>query len=135
MRGEVEKAALPALAGGSGDSLLSCAAACAVFDELLDGGLLDNVRAAGARLKAGLQRCVQAHPQAVRARGEGLALALECADEPAAAAVHKALRAGRYLLGRSGDCLVFKPPYSLTPDQADEIAAALDSAFAQLKKQ
>ncbi len=129
MRGAADPSMLPALAGGSGDSVLSCAAACAVFDELLEGGLLENVRATGARLQSGLQRCVDACPQAVRVRGAGLALSLECTDEETAAAVHSRMRANRYLMGRSGACLVFKPPFSLTGAQADETAEALQNAL------
>ena len=132
MRGKVETADLYALSGGSGDSLLPCAAACAVFDELLEGGVLENVRTVGARLKCGLQKCVERYPQAIQARGDGLSLALECADESAAAAVHRALRAGGYLMGRHGAALVLKPPYTLTAGQAGEIAAAMDAAFAAL---
>ena len=127
-----EKQDLYALSGGSGDAVLSCAAACAVFDELCEGGLLDNIRTAGARLRAGLERCTEKYDKAVQARGEGLALALECAGETSAAAVHNALHRDGYLCGRTGTALVFKPPFVLTPEQADEVAAAVDRAFAAL---
>ncbi len=127
-----EKEDLYALSGGSGDAVLSCAAACAVFDELYEGGLLENICTAGARLKAGLERCAEKYGKAVMVRGEGLALALECADEASAAAVHQTLRAGGYLCGRAGTALMFKPPFTLTPEQAGEAADAVDRALAAL---
>lgn len=127
-----DKKDLYALSGGSGDAVLSCAAACAVFDELYEGGLLDNIRTVGAHLRAGLEGCVNRYAQAVQVRGQGLALALECVDELAATAVHKKLHDCGLLCGRMGAALVFKPPYSLTAEQADEIIKVLDSAFAAL---
>lgn len=132
MRGAVEKEWLPALAGGSGDSLLTCAAACAMFDELLDGGLLEHIALVGAQLKQGLEDCVRRYGAAVRVRGNGFALTLECADSETAGAVHAAMDAKGYLLGRMGAYLVLKPPYSLSAGQADEVCRAFDETFAKL---
>lgn len=115
---------LAALSGGTGDDPLCCAAACAVYDELLDHGLLQRAREAGEYLHAGLQSI-----QGARAGGRGLLASLwyeqaEARDR----ALESARRAGCRVLAAGERGMAFKPPYCITKEQIDVLLAALRAA-------
>lgn len=56
---------------------LGCAVGCAVLDVIEEEGLVAAAAERGARLRAGLERLVEAHPLAHEARGRGLLQGLE----------------------------------------------------------
>ena len=127
-----EEKYIQAVAGGTGDYSTACAAACAVFGELLDHGLLQRVKETGAFLKEGLLDLQARFPTRIRqVRGRGLALAVQFTDGATADSVYRVLDKARMLYGRDKNALILKPPYSLTREQATGFLKALESALGQ----
>jgi adenosylmethionine-8-amino-7-oxononanoate aminotransferase len=126
---------------------IACAAALAVQNVIREEHLLDRVRAAGARLRAGLLERFGEHRNVGDVRGRGLLLALELvADrrsktpfDPALklSAGVKAEALARGLLvypgsgtvdGRRGDHVLLAPPYNVTDTELDVIVERLGVA-------
>jgi adenosylmethionine-8-amino-7-oxononanoate aminotransferase len=126
---------------------IACAAALAVQTVIREEHLLDRVRAAGARLRAGLLERFGRHRNVGDVRGRGLLLALELvADvqgkipfDPALklSAGVKAEALARGLLvypgsgtvdGRRGDHVLLAPPYNVTDTEIDVIVERLGVA-------
>lgn len=63
-----------------GGNPVCCAAALATLD-LLEGGLIDNARVMGARLKAGMEALAEKHPIIGDVRGEGLFIGVEFVED------------------------------------------------------
>jgi len=100
-----------------GGNPVVCAAACAVVDAV-DDGLLANVQAQSARLRAGLPG----------ARGAGLLLGLDV-DRPAAEVVDACREAGLLVLTAGERVLRLAPPLTVTADEVDEALAVLAEAL------
>ena len=130
--------------GTYGGNPMGCAAALATIDVLTAPGFLDEVRARGAQLGAGLRRLQQAHPQLAEVRGRGLMIGCEIVDgrgRPdagrAAALLRHCASAGRLLLmscGPYGSTVRWIPPLVVSAAQVDTaleaFGAALDDAAA-----
>src|SRR5690606_19259192 len=110
-----------------GGNLLACRAALTVLDEL-DGGLLRQVRSAGAYLGAALDVITARHPNVMAVRGEGLMRGLEI-DGDAAAVVAAALERGLLINRTSGTVLRLLPPYIVTLPQIDHAISILDDVL------
>jgi predicted acetylornithine/succinylornithine family transaminase len=107
-----------------GGNPVSCAAACAVVDEV-DEELLENVRALGARLVAGL--ATLAGVSEVRGRG----LLLGAVISGGAADVVDACRAKGLLVLTAGEHVVrLAPALTITSDDVDEALAVLGDVLA-----
>jgi adenosylmethionine-8-amino-7-oxononanoate aminotransferase len=132
---------------------LACAAALAVQKVIREEHLLDRVRAAGARLQAGLLERFGKHRHVGDVRGRGLLMALELVAaretktpfDPAfkLSAGVKAEAFARGLLvypgsgtmdGIRGDHVLLAPPYNVTDTEIDVIVerlgVAVDAAIA-----
>lgn len=118
---------LGALAGGSGDDPVACAAACEVFRQL-ETGLLAHIQKVGEILQKGLEE-LSAHPLIQETRGRGLMAAVEFYEEQDCVRVCAQLREKGYLPGRSGKILFCKPPYVLTEEQAEGFLQTLKEAL------
>ena len=125
--------------------------ACAVGLENLNiiqgDGLVDNTRAMGARLHAGL-RDVMAHREVVgEVRGKGLLVGIELAhpgttDPLPAEQVNRVIAAAQrhgVLVGKNSatvprlECvLTLSPPLVITAEEIDRIVAALDAALSEV---
>jgi predicted acetylornithine/succinylornithine family transaminase len=104
-------------AGGPVIARAALAALAATDDE----GLMDNVRAQGARLAAGLARL----PHVVQVRGRGLLLACEL-DVAAPDVCRRALTQERLVLNATGpSTLRLLPPLTIGPGECDEALARL----------
>ena len=155
---------IDALRAGSGSFMhgqtyqghpIACAAALEVQRIIREDGLLANVQAMGARLRAGLEAALGQHAQVGDIRGRGLFQAVELvADrdtrtpfDPALAVADRIKAAGMAhgimvypsagtLDGVAGDHFIVAPAYTVTADQVDEIvervAAAVGTATAGL---
>lgn len=131
LNGLPEKRFLPAVGGGSGDSPYACAAACAVFEELLDNGLLSHVSDIGDQLLNHLGGLKADFPELILdVRGKGLAFAVQFVSADTAANVFSGLDKANILHGKNGDTLILKPPYSLTRQQAAFFAQTLRELLA-----
>jgi len=101
---------------------------------LYEGGLLDNGRAMGARLQAGL-RSLSDHPLVGDVRGRGMLAAVELVtDKLAKTPLPAALNAATRLFDRAWEqglvirsfpqgVLGYAPPLCCTPDEIDAIVA------------
>ncbi len=131
-----EKAAAGMTAGTHGSTFggnpLGAAVANAVLDEILADGFLAHVEAAGARLRAGLDRLAQKHGNKIaEVRGQGLMLGLRCHGDNMA--LIKALQSKGLLTIVAGEQVVrLLPPLIIGDDEVDEALAILDDAIGSL---
>ena len=107
-----------------GGNPVTCAAACAVVDEL-DDDLLAHVRDVGALLADGLARL----PGVGEVRGQGLLLGCEL-DRPAAGVVADCLAAG-LVVGSAGErVLRLTPPLVVSRDEVEQALGILEEVLA-----
>jgi adenosylmethionine-8-amino-7-oxononanoate aminotransferase len=132
---------------------IACAAALAVVTAIAEEDLLGRVTAQGARLRAGLEARLGAHPHVGDIRGRGLLLGLELvADresrrpfppQPRLAAALKRAALDQALIcypmggtidGLHGDHVILAPPFVATEAEidliVDRLALAIDAAVA-----
>lgn len=115
-----------AIGGGTGDFPHACAAACAVFEELLDRGLLEHVSSVGSFLMESLLELKQQFQSQIHeVRGKGLAIAIQFSGNTTASRVYEGLDSANILYGKDTNTVILKPPYSLTRDQADRFTRML----------
>ena len=113
-----------------GGNLLACRAALVVLDAL-EGGLIDRIAAAGARLGAGLDALVSASPQIHEVRGAGLMRGVEVDRAVADRAVDCALAQG-LIVNRTADTVIrLLPPYTVTDEEIDEGLRRLRQTLAE----
>jgi len=124
---------LYALSGGAGDDALACTAACAVFEELLDNGLLEHIAQRGQQMEQGLCALQAKYPQIKGLRCAGLACAVELQSAEAQKQLLPALRQeGLFVGGAAHNGLMLKPPYTVSADQVEAMLAILDRCLAKL---
>ena len=112
-----------------GGNLLACRAALVFLEELIDGGVMDNVARVGEHLQTRLLALAARHPVVRDVRGEGLIWGLEL-DRPAAPVVEAALQRG-LLVNRTSDTVIrLLPPFIISTAEIDEGVALLDAAIA-----
>ena len=137
---EIMNQAWPGSQGGTyGANAVSCAAALATLDVILEEKLVDNAAQRGAELRAALQGVADQHPAITDVRGLGLLLGNEFRDADgnpdgvtAAAAQQEAARRGLLLLtcGGWGQVVRFVPALVISSDQVTEGAAIWADAVA-----
>lgn len=128
IKGDVPKEELFALSGGSGDTPVSCAAACAVYEELLETDLLENVRRVSDYFNEALSDFARKYSFIFEARGNGLAAAIEFCGENKMELTTKyinALYQKGFIVGRNRHSIMLKPPLSLSLEQAKSFINAL----------
>ena len=108
-----------------GGNPVAAAAGLATLHVIERDGLLENARAVGARIRAG----VAGHPLVAGARGEGLLVAVQLAAPVAADVAAALLEAGFIVNPVAPDALRLAPPLILTADQADTFLEALPAAL------
>ena len=103
-----------------GGNFLSSAAANAVLDELLDGGLIDRAGELGERMLAAFRERLAGNNRVKEIRGKGLMLAIEL-NEPCTQLIGEALEQG-LLINVAVDSVVrLLPPLTMSDDEADTI--------------
>ena len=117
---------IPALIGGAGDTELAYAAGCAVFEELLEHGLLAQIADTSEYLKEKLEELKEQHPQIRQICCKGLAVSIEFRNQSVFETAQKAAKEKGLLIG-SGENhkLVLRPPYVITKQDIDEVMAVL----------
>jgi 4-aminobutyrate aminotransferase len=120
-----------------GGNPVSCAAALATFD-LLENGLLDNVRRQGAYLKARLQALPERYDVVGDVRGEGLMLGVEIVTSQASREkapdlrnriVDECFQQGLLVLGCGENTIRLSPPLIICEEQTDYAVEILESAL------
>ncbi len=119
---------LPALAGGAGDTELTYAAGCAVFEELLDYGLLEHISSVGAYLEEKLNKLQSQHTQIKHICCKGLAASIEFQNQEVFESVQKKVKESRLITGAAEHHkIVLRPPYVITKEDIDEVVSILQS--------
>lgn len=117
---------IPAMIGGAGDTELAYAAGCAVFEELLEHGLLERIADTGDYLEEKLQELQNRCPQIRRICCKGLAASIEFQDQDVFERVLQKARENGLLTGSGENCkLVLRPPYVITKEDIDTVMAVL----------
>jgi acetylornithine/N-succinyldiaminopimelate aminotransferase len=113
-----------------GGNPLATAAACAVM-ELLEGGLVEQVQRAGARLSERLSDIRRSTPRAAGERGQGLLRALLLSEDLGAKVVAKARELG-LLVNAIGERVIrLAPPLTVSDSEIDRGTALLALAVAK----
>lgn len=121
---------IPAMIGGAGDTELAYAAGCAVFEELLEHGLLAHIADVSAYLEEKLTQLQLHHPQIRRICCKGLAASLEFSHEKDFEAVLKHAKSSGLMVG-TGDHhkIVLRPPYVITKEDIDDVTAIFQAGL------
>jgi acetylornithine/N-succinyldiaminopimelate aminotransferase len=113
-----------------GGNPLATAAACAVM-EMLEGGLVEQVQRAGARLSERLSAIGQRTPRVAGERGQGLLRALLLSEDLAPKVVTKAREQG-LLINAIGDRVIrLAPPLTVSDGEIDQAAEILADTVAK----
>jgi acetylornithine/N-succinyldiaminopimelate aminotransferase len=117
-----------------GGNPLACTAALTVLTVLEEEHLLDNVKARGQQLCAGLERLQGQFPQLIgQVRGQGLMLGLVMTPpELVAKVVATCMAQGLLLVGAGADAIRFVPPLVVNATEIDEALAILEQALQTL---
>ena len=121
---------IPALIGGAGDTELAYAAGCAVFEELLDHGLLEHIAGVSKYLEEKLQDLQSQCPQIKQICCKGLAASIEFYDRECFESVLKKAKDSGLIIGAAeNQKLVLRPPYVITKEDIDEVASVLQKVI------
>ena len=108
---------------------MSCRAACAVLDELTEGGILENCRRVGDYIMAGLKDLASRDSRIQEVRGKGLMIGVELEGVSAKAVAMKCLEGG-VLINAIGDrVLRMVPPLVVTEAEGDKLLEVLEGAL------
>src|SRR5579884_4261503 len=130
-RNEVAEVLTPGLHGSTfGGGPLACAVALEVLRVIEDENLLENIRARGAQLRAGLEGIATRCGLVREVRGEGLMLGIEL-RAPGAAVVERALEAGLLINCTHERVLRLLPPYIVTAAEVDACLERLAGVLAR----
>ncbi len=111
-----------------GGNPLACRAALVFIDQLVEGGVMQNVVRAGAHLEAGLRAMATRQPAVTDVRGAGLMWGVDL-DRPAAPVVQAALER-KLLVNRTSDTVIrLLPPFVITEREIDEALPLLEAAI------
>ena len=103
-----------------------------VLRQLLEGGVLDNVRARSEQLRQRLEGLVDRHELVRGVRGRGLLLGLELHKEVAGDVVLAGLRSGILLNAVRPDVVRMMPPLTITEDDVDRGVERLEAAIREV---
>lgn len=103
-----------------GGNPLACAVAAAVFEELLEGGVLDHAKLMGEKLGRGLEEiAAELGPdRVIEARGRGLLRGLALANAPGPV-IDRCRERGVLVISAGGNVLRLAPPLIISADEID----------------
>ena len=117
---------IPALVGGAGDTELAYAAGCAVFEELLEHGLLEHISDVSRHLEETLKELQSRYPRIQRICCKGLAVSIEFDTPVCFETVQKKLKESGLIIGAADNHkIVLRPPYVITKVDVDEVVSTL----------
>ncbi len=116
-----------------GGNPLACAVACAVIDELLEGGVLDHAKAMGERLGDGLDAIAAAlgPEKVIASRGRGLLRGLALV-KPVAPVIDACRARGVLVISAGGNVLRLAPPLVISAEEVDHGLAVLREVLTEL---
>ncbi len=111
-----------ALVGGAGDTELTYAAGCAVFEELLENGLLEHILEVSKYLEAKLSDLKGKCSKIKNICCKGLAASIELYDKETYDDVMAKLKENGLLAGPAANYkIVLRPPYVITKENVDHM--------------
>jgi predicted acetylornithine/succinylornithine family transaminase len=117
-----------------GGNLLATRAAAFFLEQLIDGGLLEHVRATGAHFERRLRALALKHPVILEARGAGLMRGLELRVD--AAPVVEQARLQGLLVNRTNEKVVrLLPPLTVEEADIDRAADMLEAVLAMVSSE
>lgn len=120
-RGEASKMLVAGTHGSTfGGNFLSCAAAHAVLDEVLEGGLMERATELGTRMVARFEDALKGNNRVKDIRGKGLMVAVEL-TEPCTQLIGAAVDAGLLINVTSDNIIRMLPPLTMSDEEADTI--------------
>jgi len=123
----------PALIGGAGDTELAYAAGCAVFEELLEHGLLEHIADTGGYLEEKLRKLQHDCAQIRHVCCKGLAASIEFRNREVFEAVQKQAREKGLITGTGEhQKMVLRPPYVITKEDIDAVVSVLQRILEDL---
>ena len=129
----VAAAAAPGDHGSTyGGNLLACRAALVFLDELIDGGVMANVRAVSAHFDKKLAELKAKHACIVGLRGVGVIRGIDIGED-AGWVVPAALERGLLVNRTSTSVIRLLPPFIITEAHIDEAVAILDAVLQEKK--
>jgi acetylornithine aminotransferase/acetylornithine/N-succinyldiaminopimelate aminotransferase len=102
-----------------GGNPLSCRAGCVVFEELLEGGVLENCKRQSQYLFEHLRRIAEENSKIKEIRGKGLMIGIELEGPWAEKIVHDCLNKGLILNAPNPRVLRLLPPLVITQGDCD----------------
>ena len=118
---------IPALIGGAGDTELTYAAGCAVFEELLENGLLEHISEVSIYLEHRLSELKQKCQAVKNICCKGLASSIEVIDQEVYENIMPKLKENGLLAGSAANNkIVLRPPYVITKEQIDQMVSVLE---------
>ena len=118
---------IPALIGGAGDTELTYAAGCAVFEELLENGLLEHISEVSTYLENRLFELKQKCQNVKNICCKGLAASIEVIDQKFYENVMSKLKENGLLVGpAANNKIVLRPPYVITKEQIDHMISIFE---------
>ena len=129
----VAAAAAPGDHGSTyGGNLLACRAALVFLDELIDGGVMANVRKVSAHFYARLAELKARHACIVDVRGAGVIRGIDIGED-AGWVVPAALARGLLVNRTSTSVIRLLPPFVITEQDIDDALAILDVVLQEKK--
>ena len=109
-----------------GGNPLACAVAAKIFDELIDGGILDHAKSMGQRLGEGLEAIATeaGSSKILETRGRGLLRGLAMAKAPGAI-IDACRERGVLVISAGGNVLRLAPPLVINEAEIDHGLAVL----------
>ena len=115
-----------------GGQPLATAAAAHVLRRVLEGDILQNVRARGDQAARALTALGEKHPVVKGVRGRGLLIGLELNEAIAGDVVVASMHAGLLLNPVRPDVVRLMPPLTVSADEIDGCVAIIDGAIAEV---
>jgi acetylornithine/succinyldiaminopimelate/putrescine aminotransferase len=115
-----------------GGNPLATAAGTYVLRQLLEGGVLDNVRARSEQLRQRLEGLADRHEVVRGVRGKGLLLGLELHSEIAPDIVMAGVKHGVLLNPVRPDVVRMMPPLTITDEEVDRGVERLEAAIREV---
>ncbi|TXD39207.1 acetylornithine transaminase [Lujinxingia vulgaris] len=112
-----------------GGNPLATRAGHTVLEVIARDGLLENARARGERLQAGLRRLAERFEVITEVRGLGLMIGAECKGDAASTIATAARDEGLLINTAGGNTLRFVPPLIITDADVDEALERLERAI------
>ena len=115
-----------------GGQPLATAAAAHVLRRVLEGDILQNVRARGDQAARALTALGEKHPVVKGVRGRGLLIGLELNEAIAGDVVVASMHAGLLLNPVRPDVVRLMPPLTVSADEIDRCVEIIDAAIAEV---